>query len=83
MSSFSTSNIELSQFYKPLERASDLDPLIDRIGDLKYVVLGEASQGTHKYYSWRSKISKKLIKEKGFSFIAVEGDWPDCYKINR
>ena len=21
--------------------------------------------------------------EKDFSFIAVEGDWPDCYKINR
>ncbi len=83
MSSFSTSNIELSQFYKPLERASDLDPLIDRIGDSKYVVPGEASQGIHEFYSWRSKISKKLIKEKGFSFIAVEGDWPDCYKINR
>jgi hypothetical protein len=42
MNSFSTSNIELSQFYKPLERASDLDALIDRIGNSKYVLLGEA-----------------------------------------
>jgi erythromycin esterase-like protein len=24
-----------------------------------------------------------LIEEKGFNFIAVEGDWPDCYKLNR
>jgi hypothetical protein len=42
MNSFSTSNINLSKFYKPLERASDLDPLMDRIGDSKYVLLGEA-----------------------------------------
>ena len=83
MDSFSTSNIDLSQFYKPLKRASDLDPLLDRIGNSKYVLLGEASHGTYEYYIWRAKISKRLIKEKGFSFIAVEGDWPDCYKLNR
>lgn len=46
-------------------------------------MLGEASHGTHEYYKWRSAISKRLVEEKQFSFIAVEGDWPDCYKINR
>ena len=61
----------------------DLDKLLDRIGDAQYVLLGEASHGTHEYYTWRSQISKRLILEKGFSFIAVEGDWPDCYRINR
>jgi erythromycin esterase len=61
----------------------DLDQLIERIGDSKYVLLGEASHGTHEYYTWRSWISRKLIEEHGFSFIAVEGDWPDCYRINR
>lgn len=61
----------------------DLDALMDRIGDAKYVLLGEASHGTHEYYTWRSQISKRLIQEKGFSFIAVEGDWPDCFRINR
>ncbi|MGK7392564.1 MAG: erythromycin esterase family protein [Candidatus Cyclobacteriaceae bacterium M2_1C_046] len=66
-----------------LEGESDLEPLMNRIGDAKYVLLGEASHGTHEYYTWRTAISKKLIQEKGFSFIAVEGDWPDCYKINR
>jgi erythromycin esterase-like protein len=49
---------------------------------VQYVLLGEASHGTHEYYTWRMKISKKLIEKKGFSFIAVEGDWPDCYKLN-
>lgn len=61
----------------------DLDQLLDRIGDAHYVLLGEASHGTHEYYTWRSQISKRLITEKGFSFIAVEGEWLDCYKINR
>jgi erythromycin esterase-like protein len=56
---------------------------MEDIGDRRVVMLGEASHGTHEYYTWRAAISKKLIQEKGFSFIAVEGDWPDCYAINR
>lgn len=72
-----------AQHIMPLENADDLDPLLERIGDSKYVLLGEASHGTHEYYTWRAEISKRLIEEKGFSFVAVEGDWPDCYKINR
>lgn len=60
----------------------DLDVLFEKIGDARIVMLGEASHGTHEYYTWRSYISKKLIKEKKFSFMAVEGDWPDCYNIN-
>ena len=66
-----------------LNTDKDLDPLLERIGDARFVLLGEASHGTHEYYTWRTRISKRLIKEKGFSFIAVEGDWPDCYKVNR
>jgi erythromycin esterase-like protein len=49
----------------------------------RYVLLGEASHGTSEYYRWRTTISQRLIEEQGFSFIAVEGDWPDCYRINR
>ena len=67
----------------PLKSKADLQPLMDRIGDARIVMLGEASHGTHEYYTWRTHISKKLIKEKGFNFIAVEGDWPDCYRLNR
>ncbi|SHG50234.1 Erythromycin esterase homolog [Salegentibacter echinorum] len=73
----------MEKYFHPLQSSEDLDPLIDRIGDSNYVLLGEASHGTHEYYTWRAKISKRLIEEKGFSFIAVEGDWPDCYHINR
>jgi len=66
-----------------LQGAGDLDLLLDRIGDARCVLLGEASHGTSEYYAWRSRISERLIREKGFSFIAVEGDWPDCYVVNR
>jgi len=67
----------------PLNRSQDLDPLMDRIGDACLVLLGEASHGTHEYYTWRTRLSKRLIEEKGFSFIAVEADWPDCYQLNQ
>ena len=67
----------------PLEGPGDLDPLLDRIGDARCVLLGEASHGTSEYYSWRARISERLIREKGFSFVAVEGDWPECYEVNR
>ena len=66
-----------------LNTSKDLDALVSDIEDKSIIMLGEASHGTHEFYTWRSAISKRLIEEKGFSFIAVEGDWPDCYKINR
>ncbi|HJV46156.1 MAG TPA: erythromycin esterase family protein [Bacillota bacterium] len=62
---------------------SDLDVLIKEIGEAKYVLLGEASHGTSEFYTLRIELSKRLIEQKGFSFIAVEGDWPSCYRINR
>ena len=66
-----------------LNSKADLKPLFDYINDSRIVMLGEASHGTHEYYRWRTYISQKLIEEKGFNFIAVEGDWPDCYALNR
>jgi erythromycin esterase-like protein len=69
--------------FNKLDSSKDLDLLLDRIGDSQFVLLGEASHGTSEFYIWRTEITKRLIKEKGFSFIAVEGDWPDCYKVNR
>ncbi len=60
-----------------------LDPLLERIGEARYVLLGEASHGTSEHYTWRPRIGERLIREEGFSFLAVEGDWPDCYRVNR
>lgn len=73
----------IKQWAYPLGGIKDLDPLLKRIGNARIVMLGEASHGTHEYYVWRSYITKRLIEEKGFNFIGVEGDWPDCYLLNR
>ncbi len=67
----------------PLVTDEDLDIVLDEIGDDRIVLLGEASHGTSEFYSWRARVSRRLIEEKGFSFIAVEGDWPDVYEVNR
>jgi len=73
----------LNKSVYPLNESNDLYPLFKRIGNARIVMLGEASHGTHEFYTWRSEITKRLIRQKGFNFIAVEGDWPDCYSINR
>src|SRR3954453_7943444 len=74
---------QIQALARPLRGPEDLDPLLDLIGEARYVLLGEASHGTAEYYTWRAAISRRLITEKGFSFLAVEGDWPDCYRVNR
>lgn len=73
----------LHQNTVPWNNKTGLDTLLQRINTATVVQLGEASHGTHEYYTWRAEISKRLVTEKGFSFIAVEGDWPDCYELNR
>ena len=66
-----------------LANASSLDPLIAAAGSKRLVLLGEASHGTHEYYVWRDIISRRLIEEHGFNFIAVEGDFASLYKLNQ
>lgn len=66
-----------------LTDAESLNELIEHLGNKRVVMLGEATHGTSEFYLWRSIISQRLIAEKNFTFIAVEGDWPDCYAINR
>ena len=74
---------EVRSLSHPLRDPADLDPLLERIGDARVVLLGEATHGTREFYTWRTAITKRLIEEAGFDFVAVEGDWPDCYKVNR
>ena len=62
--------------------ATDYDPLLAQIGDARLVLIGEASHGTHEFYHERAEISKRLIRERGFTVVAVEADWPDAYRVN-
>ncbi|MEU8022580.1 MULTISPECIES: erythromycin esterase family protein [Micromonospora] len=62
---------------------SDFDPLLDRIRGARIVMIGEATHGTHDYYRLREQLTRRLIAEQGFRFVAVEGDWPDCERVHR
>jgi erythromycin esterase-like protein len=66
-----------------LHTSACLNPLIESAAGKKLVLLGEASHGTHEYYTWRDSISRRLITEHGFNFIAVEGDFASLFEINR
>src|SRR5918996_4496416 len=63
--------------------ATDCDALLERLGEARLVLLGEASHGTHEFYRERAEITKRLIAEKAFTAVAVEADWPDAYRVNR
>jgi erythromycin esterase-like protein len=63
--------------------AADYDRLMRMVGDARFVLLGEASHGTHEFYAQRALITQRLIEEKGFTAVAAEADWPDAWRVNR
>jgi protein-L-isoaspartate(D-aspartate) O-methyltransferase len=62
---------------------ADVGPLLERIGDARVVLLGEATHGTSEFYRMRARVTKELILRHGFNFVAVEADWPDAARINQ
>jgi erythromycin esterase-like protein len=63
--------------------ATDLDPLLVLAGDARFVLIGEATHGTHEFYKLRARLTQRLIREQGFDAVAAEADWPDAYRVNR
>ena len=69
---------------RPLDGSDrDYDALLELAGDAPFVLLGEATHGTHEFYRARAQITKRLIAERGFAGVCIEGDWPDAYRVNR
>jgi erythromycin esterase-like protein/predicted phosphoribosyltransferase len=63
--------------------AADYDPVLARAREVRFVLLGEASHGTHEFYRHRAQITKRLIADGRCTAVAVEADWPDAYRVNR
>ena len=63
--------------------AGDYDVLLEKAADRQFILLGEASHGTHDFYAARAEITQRMIQEQGLDAVVVEGDWPDIYRINR
>ena len=62
--------------------AAGYDPLLAHAARARFVLLGEASHGTHEFYRERAEITKRLVAEEGIASVAVEADWPDAYRVN-
>ena len=76
--------VELARAAVPLDgTARAYDRLLEKIGDARFVLLGEASHGTHEFYRERARITQRLIEEKGFDAVALEADWPDAHRVHR
>ena len=61
---------------------ADLDAFLDRVGDARVVLLGEATHGTAEFYRMRARITRALVEQKGFDVLALEADWPDAARID-
>src|SRR6188768_4049099 len=59
------------------------DPLLAYTSEARFVLLGEASHGTHEFYRERAAITRRLIVEQGFNAVAVEADWPHAHRVDR
>ena len=69
---------------RPLAGAgADFDPLLTMIGGARFALLGEATHGTEEFYRARAEVTKRLIRERQFTAVAVEADWPDALRVNR
>src|SRR4051795_3691874 len=68
----------------PMAGADDVRTVVDSIDDnVRYVLIGEASHGTHEFYRCRAQITRQLVEAKGFTAVVCEADWPDMYRVNR
>ncbi|HLX16616.1 MAG TPA: protein-L-isoaspartate(D-aspartate) O-methyltransferase [Bradyrhizobium sp.] len=72
---------DAAESFPSIEKA-DLNPLLERIGSARIVLLGEATHGTSEFYRMRERITRELIVEKGFRFVAIEADWPDAARVD-
>ncbi|QQC88481.1 erythromycin esterase family protein [Streptomyces alfalfae] len=53
----------------------DLRPLGDMVGDATVVGLGEATHGTHEFFTMKERVFRHLVEEKGFTSFAQEVSW--------
>ena len=58
------------------------DAFVERLAQARVVLLGEATHGTHEFYAARAALTKRLVEEHELAAVAIEGDWPDAYRVN-
>ena len=74
----------LRQAAEPLPPITDENfaAFADRFADARVVLLGEESHGTDEFYRARSAITQRLVRQHGFTVVALEADWPDAARMD-
>lgn len=72
----------IARIARPIRGEQDIDQIVDLVGNARLVLIGEASHGSHEFYDLRASITRKLIAQRGFAGVAVEGDWPDALRVD-
>lgn len=74
----------LAGYAEPLTGdGDDYDEILLMAENARFVLIGEATHGTHEFYEIRAAITRRLITEQDFMAVAIEGDWPDAYRAHR
>jgi len=73
----------LRQRALPLATEADLAPLLARATGARLVLLGDASHGSYDFYRVRTHITRRLLTDAGFSFVAIEGNWEGAAAVDR
>lgn len=67
---------------KPYGSLCDLHPLGCMIGNAHVVGLGEATHGTHEFFTLKHRVFEYLVEEKGFTTFMLELSWGTGLQLN-
>jgi len=80
-------DVRLLQALRPhlraFKRADTAPGLLELVGDAHFVLIGEASHGTHEFYLERARLTRRLITDHGCAAVVAEADWPDALRVHR
>lgn len=71
--------IETAQTGAPLR---DLEPLRNLVGNATVVGLGDGTHGTHEYFEMKLRMIEFLVRELGFTAVAMEAPFADWAQLN-
>ena len=83
MASLVSAPASLARLARPIHGEDEVDQLLDLLAPARIVMLGGASYGTHEHYDLRASLTRKLIGDRGYTAVIVEGDWPDALRVDR
>ncbi|MFF4582709.1 erythromycin esterase family protein [Streptomyces sp. NPDC001373] len=67
---------------EPGGSTADLRALSAMVGDAKVVGLGEATHGSHEFFTMKERVFRHLVEEKGFTTFALELSWSAGLQID-